>query len=191
MTQLKITDDLDALLDVLPLDIRHAVEKANDSENLLEIILDLGRVPTARFVDHEINLRESEVTRAEIDYVDERTGEFDADTDLADNGTFGFRQVPLQPGAENLLTFDSKFQVVPQLAERWETEVWEGRSEAVEGHLRELVAQGRDDQEATLRRCADYLRTHQHRLRYPHFRAQGWPVGSGVVEGGCIVAVTS
>jgi len=79
MTQLKITDDLDALLDVLPLDIRHAVEKANDTENLLEIILDLGRVPTARFVDHEINLRESEVTRPEIDYVDERTGEFDAD----------------------------------------------------------------------------------------------------------------
>src|SRR5512132_443117 len=79
MTQLKITDDLDALLDVLPLDIRHAVERANDSENLLEIILDLGRVPTARFVDHEINLRETEVTRSEIDYVDERTGEFDAD----------------------------------------------------------------------------------------------------------------
>ena len=79
MTQLKITDDLDALLDVLPLDIRHAVEKANNSENLLEIILDLGRVPTARFVDHEINLRDTEVTHAEIDYVDERTGEFDAD----------------------------------------------------------------------------------------------------------------
>ena len=79
MTQLKITDDLDALLDVLPLDIRHAVEKANDSDNLLEIILDLGRIPTSRFVDHEINIRETEVTRAEIDYVDERTGEFDAD----------------------------------------------------------------------------------------------------------------
>src|SRR5687767_12039760 len=79
MTQLKITDDLDALLDVLPLDIRHTVERANDSDNLLEIILDLGRIPTARFVDHEINLRENEVTRAEIDYVDERTGEFDAD----------------------------------------------------------------------------------------------------------------
>src|SRR5512143_1934970 len=79
MTQLKITDDLDALLDVLPLDIRHAVEKANDTENLLEIILDLGRVPTARFVDSEINLRETEITRDEIDYVDERTGTFDAD----------------------------------------------------------------------------------------------------------------
>ena len=79
MTQLKITDDLDALLDVLPLDIRHAVERANDSENLLEIILDLGRLPTARFVDHEINLRETEVTRVELDYVDERICEFDAD----------------------------------------------------------------------------------------------------------------
>ena len=35
MTQLKITDDLEALLQVLPLDIRKAVEKADDSENLL------------------------------------------------------------------------------------------------------------------------------------------------------------
>jgi stage III sporulation protein SpoIIIAA len=79
MTQLKITDDLEALLDVLPADIRRAVEKANDSENLLEIILDLGRVPTARYVEREITLRDAEVTRAEIDYVDERTGEFDTD----------------------------------------------------------------------------------------------------------------
>jgi stage III sporulation protein SpoIIIAA len=79
MTQLRITDDLEALLDVLPADIRRAVEQADDSENLLEIILDLGRVPTARFVDREVVLRPSEVTRAEIDYVDERTGQFDAD----------------------------------------------------------------------------------------------------------------
>jgi stage III sporulation protein SpoIIIAA len=79
MTQMRITDDLEALLSVLPADIRKAVEKANDSENLLEIILDLGRVPTARFVDREIVLRDAEVTRPEIDFVDERTGEFDAD----------------------------------------------------------------------------------------------------------------
>jgi len=79
MTQLRITDDLDALLDVLPLDIRNAVEKADDSENLLEVILDLGRIPTVRFVDREFNLRETEVTRAELDYVDERVGDFDAD----------------------------------------------------------------------------------------------------------------
>jgi stage III sporulation protein SpoIIIAA len=79
MTQLKITDDLEALLAVLPADIRRAVDQVDDSDNLLEIILDLGRVPTTRFVDREVVLRDSEVTRAEIDYVDERTGEFDAD----------------------------------------------------------------------------------------------------------------
>ncbi|MBA4380234.1 MAG: AAA family ATPase, partial [Anaerolinea sp.] len=79
MTQLRITDDLDALLGVLPEDIVAAVHKANNYDNLLEIILDLGRVPTARFVESEIVLSSKEITRAEIDYVDERTGEFDAD----------------------------------------------------------------------------------------------------------------
>lgn len=71
------------------------------------------------------------------------------------------------------------------LEKSWESEVWEGRSEAVEKHMRELVEQGRDDRDQTLRKCADYLRTHQHRIRYHLFRAQGWPVGSGVVEGAC------
>ena len=74
-----ITDDLDAMLDVLPSNVRQAVEKVNDSANLLEIIIDLGRVPTARFVDREIVLRESEITREEIDHIDDRVGSFDAD----------------------------------------------------------------------------------------------------------------
>ena len=79
MTQLKITDDLDALLDVLPANIRHAVEEANNSDLLLEVILDLGRVPTARFVENEIVLSNAELTRAELDHVVERVGDFDAD----------------------------------------------------------------------------------------------------------------
>jgi stage III sporulation protein SpoIIIAA len=79
MTQLKITDDLDVLLGVLPDSIVAAVHRANNYDDLLEIILDLGRVPTARFVDREIVLRETEVTRAEIDHVDQGVGEFDAD----------------------------------------------------------------------------------------------------------------
>ncbi|MCX7756649.1 MAG: AAA family ATPase [Anaerolineales bacterium] len=77
--QRRITDDLDALLGVLPQSIVEAVHKANNYDKLLEIILDLGRVPTARFVDGEIILRETEITREEIDYVDQRVGEFDAD----------------------------------------------------------------------------------------------------------------
>ena len=79
MTQHRITDDLEALLEVLPSNIRHAVEKANNSERLLEIVIDLGRMPTARFVDDEITLLEKEITRAEIDHVTERIGNFDSD----------------------------------------------------------------------------------------------------------------
>jgi hypothetical protein len=71
------------------------------------------------------------------------------------------------------------------LVERWKTEMWEGRSEAVEEELRELVAAGKDDKSNTLRKCADYLQINQARVRYHLFREMGWPIGSGVVEGAC------
>jgi stage III sporulation protein SpoIIIAA len=77
--QRRITDDLDALLNVLPKSIVDAVHKANDYDRLLEIIIDLGRVPTARYVENEVVLSESEITTEDIAYVDERIGEFDAD----------------------------------------------------------------------------------------------------------------
>ena len=79
MTQHRITDDLDVLLDVLPTNIRHAVEKANNSDKLIEIVIDLGRLPAARFVEGEITLSEKEITRTEIDHITERIGDFDAD----------------------------------------------------------------------------------------------------------------
>ena len=70
------------------------------------------------------------------------------------------------------------------LVERWKSRLWEGYSEPLEEELREL-ARTTPDCDQTLRKTADYLATHQARLRYPLFRAAGWPVGSGVVEGGC------
>ncbi|GAP09237.1 uncharacterized protein conserved in bacteria [Bellilinea caldifistulae] len=79
MTQRRITDDLHALLDVLPPHIRQAVVKANDSDNLLEIVMDLGRVPLARFVQGEVVLDQNEITREDIDHVVNKIGEFDAD----------------------------------------------------------------------------------------------------------------
>jgi stage III sporulation protein SpoIIIAA len=79
MTQRRITDDLHALLGVLPPLVAEAVVKANNSDNLLEIILDLGRTPVARFVDGEVILRPEEVAHTDIDFVVSRIGEFDAD----------------------------------------------------------------------------------------------------------------
>jgi stage III sporulation protein SpoIIIAA len=79
MTRTRITDNLDALLNVLPLQIVERLVAINRSDELLEIILDLGRVPTARYVDHEEVLSQAEVKHADIDYVVSRIGEFDAD----------------------------------------------------------------------------------------------------------------
>lgn len=74
-----ITDNLDAMMGILPQDIRAVLRKEGRRDDLLEVILDLGRVPTARFTDGEIVLRETEVTREEIEHVVDRVGDFDED----------------------------------------------------------------------------------------------------------------
>jgi len=79
MTQKRITDDLHVLMTVLPPRIVEELKRVNNSENLLEIVLDLGRLPMARFVDKEITLSDTEVDRGDIDHVVSRIGEFDAD----------------------------------------------------------------------------------------------------------------
>ncbi len=79
MTRRQITDDLDALMAVLPEEIAKAVIKQNNSADLLEIVLDLGRIPTSRLVSGEFILSETEITRADIDHVVERLGDIDSD----------------------------------------------------------------------------------------------------------------
>lgn len=74
-----ITDNLDAIMGILPEDIRTVLQKEGRRDDLLEIILDLGRVPTARYTDGEAVLREREVSREEIQHVVDRVGEFDED----------------------------------------------------------------------------------------------------------------
>jgi len=79
MSQRRITDDLPALLAVLPSKYIDQVQLANHADDLLEIILDLGRLPMARYVDREVEINDQEVSRHEIDEVLSRIGEFDAD----------------------------------------------------------------------------------------------------------------
>jgi len=50
MNHKQITDDLDVFLEILPKDISRAVSKLNNNDELLEIVMDLGRLPTARQV---------------------------------------------------------------------------------------------------------------------------------------------
>ena len=79
MIQQKITDDLDVLLNVLPPDIQAALQRANRPDKLLEVVMDLGRVPEARFSDGETTLREREIGQEDLDFVVERIGLFTSD----------------------------------------------------------------------------------------------------------------
>ncbi len=73
------SDDLEALLHVFPASIQQALLDANKSPDLLEVVMDLGRVPEARYVEGEIALSDQETTHDEISYVVSRLSSFDAD----------------------------------------------------------------------------------------------------------------
>jgi stage III sporulation protein SpoIIIAA len=79
MSSKRITDNLDDLLSVLPPDIVRKLSRIARTDELLEVILDLGRMPTARYLESEVELSEKEVRPEDIEYVVERIGEFDAD----------------------------------------------------------------------------------------------------------------
>lgn len=79
MTSRHITDDLDAILAALPERVTAKLNEINQPDSLLEVILDLGRVPTARYLSEEVELSPQEVTQEDIQAVVSRIGEFDAD----------------------------------------------------------------------------------------------------------------
>jgi len=64
-----ITDDLDALLDVLPPHIAEPLPQSGDRSEFLEVVMDLGRQPEARYLNREAILSPKEVTAEDIDYV--------------------------------------------------------------------------------------------------------------------------
>jgi stage III sporulation protein SpoIIIAA len=79
MSQYRITDDIQALLDVLPPRIAELVRAEDSFDQLLEIILDLGRKPFARFVYGEKMLGDVEISHEDIEMVVDHIGDFDTD----------------------------------------------------------------------------------------------------------------
>src|SRR5499426_1013472 len=75
----EITDDLDLLLRVMPPHIRESLHRQSDLKNLVEVVMDLGRQPEARFPARAVYLGESNITREDIDYVTHRVGAFTLD----------------------------------------------------------------------------------------------------------------
>ncbi len=74
-----VTDDLEALLEALPPHVAGPLTQREDKGELLEVVLDLGRLPEARFPTQEVVLSNQEVTQEDIDYVVSRIGAFGDD----------------------------------------------------------------------------------------------------------------
>ena len=74
-----IQDDLDALLAALPPRVFDPLNTKDDRHELLEVILDLGRSPEARFPFGDITLDSTEVDQDDLQYVVARVGEFGGD----------------------------------------------------------------------------------------------------------------
>jgi stage III sporulation protein SpoIIIAA len=79
MPELKITDDLDLLFHALPAHIEARLREINRRDELLEVVLDLGREPEARFPGEVVSLSASAVTREDIEYAVSRVGAFSDD----------------------------------------------------------------------------------------------------------------
>ena len=72
-------EELRALCAVLPPAVRRAVEAEGRRDELLEVVLDLGRQPEARFADRDVPLSDAAVSRSDLDHVMERVSDFGDD----------------------------------------------------------------------------------------------------------------
>ncbi len=75
----KVTDNIEQLLAVLPPEITRNLIRHSDLMDLLEIVLDLGREPEARFPNDVYTILDRPVTEEDIEYVATRVGAFGAD----------------------------------------------------------------------------------------------------------------
>src|SRR5213592_605992 len=73
------SDELEALLRGLPLDLASRVRSLDGLDGLLEIVMDLGRLPEARFAGREETLARREVSAEDIAYVISHIGQFGGD----------------------------------------------------------------------------------------------------------------
>nr|YP_009346830.1 hypothetical protein [Gracilaria firma]APR74365.1 hypothetical protein [Gracilaria firma] len=74
-----ISDDLAQLLDILPDFIKHPLEVHTNRKLLIEVVMDLGRKPEARFPDGPEYLSSKIITWQDLDYSIKRIGNFSGD----------------------------------------------------------------------------------------------------------------
>ena len=79
MTTERVTDDIERLLRLLPQDVQDALQSQDQSSSLLEVVLDLGRIPEARYPGRALVLGDRPLTRDDLESTVSRLGSFGAD----------------------------------------------------------------------------------------------------------------
>ncbi|CAN6339956.1 unnamed protein product [Urochloa humidicola] len=84
-----VEDDLAELLQILPRDLRDNLQNEPRKDQLLEVVLDLGRRPEARFLGDSGGqyLRDSEISQQELEAAQQAVGEFGGDNRAGIEGT--------------------------------------------------------------------------------------------------------
>ncbi len=78
-TETQVMDDLEQLLNILPERICSVLQQHPDQDQLVEIVLDLGRKPEARFPQRAEYLTEDLITREDLAHCVNRVGMFSGD----------------------------------------------------------------------------------------------------------------
>ncbi|KAK6937908.1 Stage III sporulation protein AA, AAA+ ATPase domain [Dillenia turbinata] len=86
---LVVEDDIQAFLQILPCDLRDNLLNEPKRPQLLEVVLDLGRLPQARYLGESGGeyLRNTEVSIKELEYAQQAVGEFGGDNRAGIEGT--------------------------------------------------------------------------------------------------------
>ena len=79
MSTERITDDLQRLLALLPTPVQDALAPAERRNQLLEVVLDLGRIPEARYPGRSVELGGNCLERHDLEEMVNRIGQFGAD----------------------------------------------------------------------------------------------------------------
>ncbi|WP_099239727.1 R3H domain-containing nucleic acid-binding protein [Synechococcus sp. BDU 130192] len=74
-----VTDDLEKLLTILPDAIRDRLADHPNKNALIEVVMDLGRIPEARFENSTEDLGDRPISREDLQYSVERVGMFSGD----------------------------------------------------------------------------------------------------------------
>lgn len=79
MTGIKISDALKSLLEVLPARIKDKIYSSIDFSDMIEVILDLGKMPEIRFETKVFYIEDEIVSQEDIDHVTTNVGKFTSD----------------------------------------------------------------------------------------------------------------